>query len=106
MTSAVELPLATTMRPLSRRGGFWTAAAVAGISLWTSAAPTTTYPLYASAWHLTPTATTAIFAVYPVVLVVFLLVFGQLSDYIGRRATMLYGMGAMLAGVLLFAIAP
>lgn len=107
MTTTFELPAsATARRTLSRRGSFWTAAAVAGLSLWTSAAPTTTYPLYASTWHLTPTATTAIFAVYPVVLVVFLLVFGQLSDYIGRRATMLYGVGALLAGVLLFAIAP
>jgi predicted MFS family arabinose efflux permease len=93
-------------RPLSRRASFWTAAAVAAISLWTSAAPTTTYPLYASTWHLTPTATTAIFAVYPVVLVAFLLLFGQVSDYIGRRAAMLYGVGAMLAGVLFFALAP
>jgi len=40
-------------------------------------------------WHLTPTATTAVFALYPIVLVVFLLVFGQISDHIGRRATML-----------------
>ena len=104
-----ELPATATAQPrrtLSRRASFWTAAAVAGISLWTSAAPTTAYPLYASTWHLTPTATTAIFAVYPVVLVVFLLIFGQLSDYIGRRATMLYGVGALLVGVLLFAIAP
>ena len=105
-TSTLELTTARSPRTLNRRASFWTAAAVAGLSLWTSAAPTTTYPLYASAWHLTPTATTAIFAVYPVVLVAFLLVFGQLSDYIGRRATMLYGVGALLAGVLLFAIAP
>jgi MFS family permease len=107
--STLELPVSATPRPrrsLSRRGSFWTAAAVAGISLWTSAAPTTTYPLYASTWHLTPTATTAIFAVYPVVLVAFLLIFGQVSDYIGRRTTMLYGVGAMLAGVLVFAVAP
>ena len=103
-TSTLELT--TAPRTLNRRASFWTAASVAGLSLWTSAAPTTTYPLYASAWHLTPTATTAIFAVYPVVLVAFLLVFGQLSDYIGRRATMLYGVGGLLAGVLLFAIAP
>jgi len=107
--TVLDLPAsaaALSRRPLSRRASFWTAAAVAGISLWTSAAPTTTYPLYASTWHLSPTATTAIFAVYPVVLVAFLLVFGQLSDYIGRRATMLYGVGALLAGVLLFAVAP
>jgi MFS family permease len=93
-------------RPLSRRASFWTAAAVAAVSLWTSAAPTTAYPLYAATWHLTPTATTAIFAVYPVVLVAFLLVFGQISDYIGRRSTMLLGVGALLIGVLLFALAP
>lgn len=105
-TSTLELSTTPAARTLNRRASFWTAAAVAGLSLWTSAAPTTTYPLYASAWHLTPTATTAIFAVYPVVLVAFLLVFGQLSDYIGRRAAMLYGVGALLAGVLLFAIAP
>src|SRR5215207_1788482 len=39
----------TRRKPLSRRASFWTAAAVAGVSLWSSAAPTTTYPLYASA---------------------------------------------------------
>ncbi|MFI5706960.1 MFS transporter [Kribbella sp. NPDC051620] len=106
--TTLELPVATAREPrtLSRKASFWTAAAVAGLSLWTSAAPTTTYPLYAKTWHLTPTATTAIFAVYPIVLAVFLLVFGQLSDYIGRRTTMLYGLGAMMAGVLLFAVAP
>jgi MFS family permease len=107
--TTLDLPATTTRRAprtLSRRASFWTVAAVAGLSLWTSAAPTTAYPLYAQTWHLTPTATTAIFAVYPIALVVFLLVFGQLSDYIGRRATMLYGVGALLAGVLLFAIAP
>ncbi|MGW5188142.1 MFS transporter [Kribbella sp. NPDC004138] len=107
--TTLDLPVAAgsrSRRVLGRRGSFWTAAAVAGISLWTSAAPTTSYPLYAKTWHLTPTATTAIFAVYPVVLVAFLLLFGQLSDFIGRRATMLYGVGAMLVGVLLFALAP
>ena len=104
---SVPVAEATTYRkPLSRRASFWTAAAVAAISLWTSAAPTTAYPLYARTWHLTPTATTAIFAVYPVVLVAFLLVFGQISDYIGRRSTMLLGVGAMFVGVLLFAVAP
>lgn len=91
--------------PLSRRASFATAAAVAGISLWTSAAPTTTYPLYAASWHLSPTAITTIFALYPIVLVAFLLVFGQISDYIGRRNTMLMGVSSLFVGVLLFAVA-
>jgi MFS family permease len=44
-----------------------------------------TYPLYASEWSLTHTATTAIFAVFPIVVVAVLLFAGGISDYIGRR---------------------
>ena len=105
-TSPTSRTRETTPRTLGPRGALWTAAAVAGLSLWASAAPTITYPLYAASWHLTPTATTAIFAVYPIVLVVFLLVFGQVSDHIGRRVTMLLGVTAMAVGALLFALAP
>jgi predicted MFS family arabinose efflux permease len=76
------------------------------IALWTSGAPTVTYPLYAAEWNLSASVTTAIFAVYPLVLVIVLLVFGNISDYIGRRAAILLGLTASLIGVLLFAIAP
>src|ERR1700712_2650108 len=91
---------------LGRRASFWTAAAVAALALWTSAAPSVSYPLYAAEWHLTPTTTNAIFAVYPIALVVVLIVFGDLSDHIGRRASIVLGLVAMLVGVLLFAVAP
>jgi MFS family permease len=94
------------MRTISRRASFWVSAAVAAIALWTSAAPTVSYPLYAQEWNLTPAVTTAIFAVYPIVLVLMLAVFGNLSDYIGRRSTILLGLGSSLIGVLLFAVAP
>jgi MFS family permease len=94
------------MRTISRRSSFWVAAAIAAIALWTSAAPTVTYPLYAEEWNLTTSTTTAIFAVYPIVLVVALAVFGNLSDYIGRRAAMLVGLGLSFGGVVLFAAAP
>ena len=82
------------------------AAAVVAHIFWTSAAPALTYRLYAAQWHLTPTATTAIFAVYPVVVVAVLIGFGDLSDRIGRRAAMLLGLGASLVGTFLFAVAP
>lgn len=90
---------------LSRQASFWTSAGVVAHTLWTSAAPAMTYPLYARQWGLTPTVTTAIFAIYPVTVVGALLVFGDLSDRIGRGRAMFYGVAASAAGVLLFTLA-
>lgn len=88
------------------RARFWTAAAVAVVALWSSGAPALVYPVYEQVWNLTPAVITAIFAVYPVVLVVVLVVFGGVSDFIGRRATMLAGLASIIVGVLIFALAP
>src|SRR6202049_621884 len=91
---------------LGRRASFWLAAAVVEHTLWTSAAPSMTYPLYASEWGLTHMATTAIFAVFPIVVVAVLLFSGGISDYIGRRSTILIGLSSSLLGAALFAVAP
>ena len=91
---------------LGQRASFWVSAGVVAHIFWTSAAPALTYRLYAEQWHLTPTVTTAIFAVYPIVVVAVLIGFGDLSDQIGRRLAMLLGLGASLIGTLLFAVAP
>ncbi|WP_413738891.1 MFS transporter [Sodalis sp. RH21] len=91
---------------LGQRASFWVAAAVVAHTIWTSAAPAMTYPLYASEWGLNTTQTATIFAIYPIVVVAILICFGNVSDYIGRRTTMLLGLGASLIGVLLFAVAP
>ncbi len=91
---------------LSHRASFWVSAGVVAHTLWTSAAPAMVYRIYAEQWHLAPTTTTAIFAIYPIVVVLTLLGFGDLSDHIGRRATMLIGLAASLAGVFAFAVAP
>ncbi len=89
-----------------RQASFLTAAAVVAHTIWTSAAPALTYPLYAQEWHLTTFTTTAIFAVYPVFVVLMLVVFGNVSDYIGRREAMLFGLAASLVGSVIFALAP
>jgi MFS family permease len=91
---------------LERQASLWVSAGVVAHTLWTSAAPPMTYQLYAEEWHLTHTVTTGIFAIYPIVVVTVLIIFGDISDYIGRRTTMLLGLGASLAGVFLFAVAP
>ena len=51
------------------------------------------------------TVTAGIFAIYPIVVVAVLVGFGGISDHIGRRAAMLMGLAASLAGTLLFAVA-
>ncbi len=91
---------------LGRQASFWVSAGVVAHTLWTSAAPAMAYQLYAEEWRLTHTVTTGIFAIYPVVVVTILILFGDISDHIGRRTTMLLGLGASLAGVFLFAVAP
>jgi MFS family permease len=65
-----------------------------------------TYPLFAEERHLTHIVTTGIFAIYPIVVAAVLVCFGDVSDYVGRRAAILWGVGASLVGTLLFAVAP
>jgi MFS family permease len=91
---------------LGRRASLLVSTGVVNHTLWTSAAPALTYGLYAQEWHLTHTVTAGIFAIYPIGVVVMLVGFGGISDQIGRRATMLAGLFASLAGALLFAVAP
>lgn len=93
-------------KTLGPGASFLTASAVVAHTIWTSAAPALTYPLYASEWHLTTFSTTAIFAIYPVFVVMTLVLFGNLSDHIGRRDAMLLGLAASAGGALIFVAAP
>lgn len=92
-----------TLRPSA---SFWTAAAIVALNQWASAASSVAYPLYAAKWGLAPVITTTVFAAYPVVLVVVLVLFGSISDHIGRRAALLYGVSLVAAGSLALALAP
>ena len=101
--TAVTRPTPLT---LSRRASLWVSSGVVAQTLWTSAAPAMAYRLYAHEWGLSPTLTTAIFAIYPISVVAVLIGFGDVSDHIGRRAAMLMGLAAPLLGAAIFALAP
>src|ERR1700730_18406436 len=75
---------------LGQRTSLWVAARVVAPTLWTSAAPATTYPLFAGARHPTHRVTTGFFAIYPIVVAAVLVGFGDVSDYVGRRAAILW----------------
>jgi len=98
--------MTTPARRFGRRGTFFAAAAVLALCLWASGAPSVLYPAYAEEWNLTPVVTTAVFATYPIALIVVLLLFGGLSDAIGRRRAMLLGIALITLASVLFAVAP
>jgi predicted MFS family arabinose efflux permease len=63
------------------------------------------YEVYASRFGFSSLVLTAIFTTYAVVLVPTLLVFGRVSDRLGRRPVILAGMAAAAVGLVLFAAA-
>lgn len=75
------------------------------VSLWSSGAPTILYPTYASVWHLCPAITTSIFATYPIALVGTLVLFGNISDFVGRRTAIRLGLVLGLVALTIFAFA-
>jgi MFS family permease len=70
-----------------------------------SAAPTPIYALYQAEWHFSPITTTVVFGVYALAVLTALLIFGSLSDHIGRRPVLLAAIGVQAATMLVFATA-
>jgi MFS family permease len=82
---------------LPRVAGFWLVAGVFVLLFFAAAAPSPLYGVYQARWRFSATTLTAVFAVYALVLLVTLLVFGSVSDYVGRRRVILVSL-AMTAG--------
>ncbi|MCU1551460.1 MAG: transporter [Glaciihabitans sp.] len=91
---------------LKSRGTFWSATVVLALGLWASGAPSVLYPSYAAEWNLPSVVITTVFGTYPVALLITLLIFGGVSDVIGRRRTMLIGIALIGIAAAVFALAP
>jgi MFS family permease len=70
---------------LPRAAGFWLVAGVLFLLLFASGAASPLYAVYQAQWRFSATTLTAVFGVYALTLLVTLLVFGSVSDYLGRR---------------------
>ncbi len=70
-----------------------------------SSAPTPLYAVYQAEWGFSPITTTVVFGVYAVAVLVSLLVFGRLSDHVGRRPVLLAALAAQAAAMVVFATA-
>ena len=85
-------------RPALRRtAASWLVAGVLFLLFFAAAAPSPLYRVYQAQWRFSAITLTAVFAAYALLLLVTLLVFGSLSDYLGRRRVILAGL-AMAAG--------
>lgn len=78
---------------------------LSGVALGVSGVPAPLYGLYESNWHLSPLATTIIFAVYAVAALGAVLVSGRISDVVGRKPVLIIALMALVAGLGVFLIA-
>jgi predicted MFS family arabinose efflux permease len=105
--SAVTLPHSTA-RPapgLSRTAAFYLLVSIILFFLAGSSAPTPLYGLYQAAWGFSPVTVTVVFGVYALAVLAALLVFGALSDHIGRRPVLLVTTLLQAVAMLIFATA-
>ncbi|WP_051832768.1 MFS transporter [Streptomyces katrae] len=75
--------------------GFWVVGAVLVLLMLSSSVPSALYVLYQERWGLSSGTITVVFALYAVTVLVGLLLFGSLSDTLGRRPVL--GVGLVLA---------
>ncbi|WP_051844939.1 MFS transporter [Streptomyces sp. NRRL S-813] len=99
--AAVSVP----EEPGRSQGPFLTVAAALFLLLAGANLPTPLYAVYQQRFGFSAEVLTLVFATYAVVLVPTLLVFGRLSDRLGRRRVIVAGLGAAAVAAALFAAA-
>ncbi|MFI6001000.1 MFS transporter [Streptomyces sp. NPDC051366] len=95
-TTGVPSPPAAQAAAAAPRGsGFWVVGAVLVLLMLSSSVPSALYVLYQERWGLSSGMITVVFALYAVTVLIGLLLFGSLSDTLGRRPVL--GVGLVLA---------
>lgn len=78
---------------------------LSGVALGVSGIPAPLYGIYEANWHLSPLATTIVFAVYAVAALGAVLVSGRISDVVGRKPVLIGALIALLVGLAVFLVA-
>ncbi len=94
-----------TIRRLPPTAAFALLVSIAVTLLASSSAPTPLYAIYQAQWGFSPITVTVVFGVYAVAVLASLLVFGRLSDHLGRRPVLLAALLAQAAVMGVFATA-
>jgi MFS family permease len=90
------------MKTLPRAASFWTLAGLFLMVFFASAAASPLYRVYQAQFRFSAAALTAVFAVYVLVLLATLLVFGSVSDYLGRLPVIAAALVFSVAGCAVF----
>ncbi|MBL7501681.1 MFS transporter [Frankia sp. CNm7] len=90
---------------LGRSAGLAVAVYAFAVTMAGTTLPTPLYPGYQAEFGFSQLMVTVIFATYAVGVIVALLLFGRLSDRIGRRATLLPGLALSAASAVVFLLA-
>lgn len=85
------------------RSGFWVVGAVLVLLMLSSSVPSALYVLYQQKWGLSSGMITVVFALYAVTVLAGLLLFGSLSDTLGRRPVLGAGLVLAIVSMGLFA---
>ncbi|MDP9643092.1 MFS family permease [Actinopolyspora lacussalsi] len=93
-------------RSLSSGRAFALAGAILAVFLMASTAPSPMYAIYQREWGFSSTVLTLVFAVYMVGILAALLLFGSLSDHLGRRPVLLGSIALETVSLLVLAFAP
>lgn len=91
---------------VSSQAGFWFCGALLCLFLMAATAPSPLYSIYQRDWHFSAVVLTGIFAAYTVAILVSLLLFGSLSDHIGRKPVLLGAVVVEIASLEVLALAP
>ncbi len=89
-------------KPVRGAAAFWILALLFLTLFVASAAASPLYPVYQVKFHFSAATLTAIFAVYVLVLLVTLLFFGSVSDYVGRLPMIITALVFSVAGCAVF----
>jgi len=89
-------------RTLPRTATFWILAGLFLMLFFASAAASPLYQVYQAQFHFPAATLTAVFAVYVLVLLVTLLVFGSVSDYLGRLPVIIMALAFSVAACAVF----
>ena len=99
------VPNPAKRRALPDRIGYALAAGVIGLGLFASVTPSPLYRAYSVLWHFSALTLTLIYATYALGVLASLLLFGGISDIVGRRPVLLGALGVLMAATVLFMLA-